>query len=162
MTQHNQQNSPLVSVYLRRAGELHFLQVHLSAVNHVFSDVDQLASLLEGERTKVTTVSKGKVSDVPDAFRNKHFLESTVFETAVSDDLQLWVWLENNLAQLSTVGEGILSELSDSAGNEHLFYVATDEPIISYDLEPVREAQHLRVLVQAKLLSCHPYVRRNA
>ena len=37
------------TIYLRRAGELHFIQVHLSAANYLDPDVGKLTPLLEGE-----------------------------------------------------------------------------------------------------------------
>ena len=49
----------------------------------------QPASIFKGKRTEVPTAEEGSVPNVPDASRNKHFLESTVFETAVSDGLEV-------------------------------------------------------------------------
>ena len=76
------------AIYLGRAGELHFLQVHLSAANYVCSDVCQLAPLFESKRTKAAAKSKGKASDAPDALRNRYLPEIAVKEAAPADFLQ--------------------------------------------------------------------------
>ena len=75
-------------VYPRRLGELHVLLAQLTVVNYVFPDVGQLAPLFERERTEAATVSKSKVSDAPDALRNRYLPEITVKEAAPADFLQ--------------------------------------------------------------------------
>ena len=120
----------------------------------------ELAPLFESERMEVAAVSKSKVADAPDTLRNGHFLETAAGKTEIPDCLQRRIRFEGDLAQLSTVAERELSELSDCAGNEYLFYVAIDKPFCSHDLESVREAQYLRVLIKAQLLPCHLNVWR--
>ena len=97
MTQHNQQNSLFVCIYLCRAGELHFLQVHLSIANYVAPDVGQPAPLLEGERAEIAAAAESKVSDAPDALRNGHLLESAFRETLPSNNVQPGARLKDNL-----------------------------------------------------------------
>lgn len=119
----------------------------------------ELAPLFESERMEVAAVSKSKVADAPDTLRNGHFLETAAGKTEIPDCLQRLIRFEGDLAQLSAVAERELSELSDCAGNEYLFYVAIDKPFCSHDLESVREAQYLRVLIKAELFPRQLHVR---
>lgn len=110
----------------------------------------------------MVTVTKDIASNALDAFRDDHSLEFTITEASISDDLQLGIRLKCNLAQLFATTKRAFSEFFDGVRNEYLFYVAPAEPFCSHDLEPFREAQHLRVfLVETKLFSRHRYVWGN-
>ena len=93
------------------------------------------------------TAVKSEVSNALDTLWNSYFSEIAVGETTLSDDFQPGVRLEDNFAKLETIAECIALEFSNSVGNEYLFYVALTEPIGSYDLEPAREAQHIRIFL---------------
>lgn len=122
--------------------------------------MDQLASLLEGERAEAFASLERESFNVLDTLRDDYFLESAVFEAAFVNDFQLGTRLECDFTQLFTAIERTFSELSDGTRNEYSFYVAVSEPISSYDFQPAWKTQHFRILVEAQLLPRHLYVRR--
>lgn len=108
--------------------------------------MDQLASLLEGERAEAFASLERESFNVLDALRNDYFLESAAFEAAFINDFQLRTRLERDFTQLFTAIERTFPELSNGTRNEYSFYVAVSEPICSYDFQSARKTQYFRVL----------------
>ena len=78
-----------VSLYPRRSGKIHFIQVLPNIFKCACSNMYEFAPLFESERTDIETVTKGEISNKLNTPRNGYFLETATFKTKSADSLQL-------------------------------------------------------------------------
>lgn len=139
--------------------ELYFSRVQRRPENEVLPDVAQLAPLLELQRGEAIAAPEGLVLDDLDALGDDYLLDATATKAAFPDHLQLCARLEDDLTQRSATGEGTHLKFLDAAGDNQCFYANSAEPQLADDLEPVREAQHLRVVAESNLFGFHLHLR---
>ena len=116
------------------------------------------AAVLEREYGETITAVEGVAQNATGTLRNA--LSVVVVVVLEVEYLFLFVAeQEDDLAQLLAVGERVRSEAPDAAGNNQRLDLTLSEPVVVNRLDPVREAQHLRILLESEVLRC-PLLRQ--
>ena len=101
-------------------------------------------------------------SNVSNAPRNNNFRKSASSKATCLYSFQTRAWLECDLAQARAEAERALSKCLNTAGDYQLLDISTLEPSFPYNLETVREAEHLRILLtEPELFRRHLHLRRD-
>ena len=108
------------------------------------------AAVLEREYGETITAVEGVAQNATGTLRNA--LSMVVVVVLEVEYLFLFVAeLEDDLAQMFAVGERVRSEAPDAAGNNQRLDLTFSEPVVVNRLDPVREAQHLRILLESEM-----------
>ena len=109
------------------------------------------AAVPEREEGEVPTAVEGICLNALDAVPN--ILSELVWTIAeVAYITLIVVEQEDDLAQMFAVGERVRSEAPDAPGNNQRLDLTLSEPVVADRLDPVREAQHLRILLEPEVL----------